>query len=108
MRSDRPFTKPYGVFPVRISHKITANQSASAFMVYALPMRHSSAVYLRKSDGLSIIVITKISLLQHVRRDPKALKEVSRILIKEGLHFANLFYIFQEKLTFTDLRLIYI
>jgi hypothetical protein len=26
-----------------------------------------------------------------VRRDPKVLRRVSRILIKEGLHFANLF-----------------
>ncbi len=30
-----------------------------------------------------------------VRRDPKILRRVSRILIKEGLHFANLFYIFE-------------
>ena len=29
-----------------------------------------------------------------VRRDPKVLRRVSRTLIKEGLHFANLFYIF--------------
>ncbi len=34
-----------------------------------------------------------------VRRDPKILIRVSRILNKEGLHFANLFYIFEEKLT---------
>ena len=31
----------------------------------------------------------------NVRRDPKVLRRVSRILIKEGLHFANLFYIFE-------------
>jgi hypothetical protein len=30
-----------------------------------------------------------------VRRDPKLLRRVSQILIKEGLHFANLFYIFE-------------
>jgi hypothetical protein len=30
-----------------------------------------------------------------VRRDPKVLRRVSRILVKEGLHFANLFYIFE-------------
>jgi hypothetical protein len=30
-----------------------------------------------------------------VRRDPKVLRRVSRILIKEALHFANLFYIFK-------------
>ncbi len=30
-----------------------------------------------------------------VRRDPKILRRVSRILKKEGLHFANLFYIFE-------------
>ncbi len=30
-----------------------------------------------------------------VRRDPKVLRRVSRILNKEGLHFANLFYIFE-------------
>jgi len=30
-----------------------------------------------------------------VRRDPKVLRSVSRILNKEGLHFANLFYIFE-------------
>jgi hypothetical protein len=30
-----------------------------------------------------------------VRRDPKVLRRVSRILIKEGLHFANLIYIFE-------------
>ena len=30
-----------------------------------------------------------------VRRDPKILRRVSRILNKEGLHFANLFYIFE-------------
>jgi hypothetical protein len=32
---------------------------------------------------------------RRVRRDPKVLRRVSRILIKEGLHFANLFYIFE-------------
>ena len=30
-----------------------------------------------------------------VRRDPKVLRRVSWILNKEGLHFANLFYIFE-------------
>ncbi len=30
-----------------------------------------------------------------VRRDPKILRRVSRILNKEGSHFANLFYIFE-------------
>ena len=30
-----------------------------------------------------------------VRRDPKVLRRVSQILIKEGLHFANPFYIFE-------------
>jgi hypothetical protein len=30
-----------------------------------------------------------------VMRDPKVLRRVSRILIKDGLHFANLFYIFE-------------
>jgi len=30
-----------------------------------------------------------------VRMDPKVLRRVSRILIKKGLHFANLFYIFE-------------
>ena len=35
-----------------------------------------------------------------VRRDPKVLRRVSWILIKEGLHFV--------KLTLTDLRLLYI
>jgi hypothetical protein len=30
-----------------------------------------------------------------VRRDPKVLRRVSPILIKEGLHFTNLFYIFE-------------
>jgi len=29
------------------------------------------------------------------RRDPEVLRRVSRILNKEGLHFANLFYIFE-------------
>ncbi len=29
------------------------------------------------------------------RRGPKVLRRVSRILNKEGLHFANLFYIFE-------------
>ena len=43
-----------------------------------------------------------------VGRYPKVLNRVSRILINEGLHFANLFYIFEWKLTLTDLRLIYI
>ncbi len=33
--------------------------------------------------------------LSDVRRDPKILRRVSRILNKEGLHFANLFYIFE-------------
>jgi hypothetical protein len=32
---------------------------------------------------------------EYVRRDPKVLRRVSWILIKEGLHFANLFYIFE-------------
>ena len=30
-----------------------------------------------------------------VRTDPKVLRRVSQILHKEGLHFANLFYIFE-------------
>jgi len=34
-------------------------------------------------------------LLGSVRRDPKVLRRVSRILNKESLHFANLFYIFE-------------
>jgi len=33
--------------------------------------------------------------LAFVGRDPKVLRRVSRILIQEGLHFANLFYIFE-------------
>jgi hypothetical protein len=32
---------------------------------------------------------------QQQRRDHKVLRRVSRILIKEGLHFANIFYIFE-------------
>jgi hypothetical protein len=38
------------------------------------------------ADGVQVIV---------VRRDPKVLRRVSWILNKEGLHFANLFYIFE-------------
>ena len=38
---------------------------------------------------------TCLSLLERVRMDPKVLRRVSRILIKKGLHFANLFYIFE-------------
>jgi hypothetical protein len=30
-----------------------------------------------------------------VRRDPKVLRRVSQNLIKEGLHVANLFYVFE-------------
>ena len=31
-------------------------------------------------------------IFHYVRRDPKILRRVSQILIKEGLHFADLFY----------------
>ncbi len=34
-------------------------------------------------------------MIPPVERDPKVLRRVSRILIKEGLHFANLFYTFE-------------
>jgi hypothetical protein len=46
MRCDLPFTIPYGVPPVRISHTITANVYKSAFMLYGSPHRHSGAMYL--------------------------------------------------------------
>jgi hypothetical protein len=46
MRCDLPFTIPYGVPPVRISHTITANVYTSAFMLYGSPHRHSGAMYL--------------------------------------------------------------
>jgi len=48
---------------------------------------------------LSLYVVTAanelLSASLTVRRNPKVLRRVSRILIKEGLHFANLFYIFE-------------
>jgi len=39
--------------------------------------------------------ITYASVVSCVKRDPKVLRRVSQILNKEGLHFANLFYIFE-------------
>ncbi len=42
---------------------------------------------------LILLIIFSYALI--VGRDPKVLRRVSRILIKEGLHFANLFYIFE-------------
>jgi hypothetical protein len=38
---------------------------------------------------------TSMAVAAAVRRDPKILRRVSWILNKEGLHFANLFYIFE-------------
>jgi len=39
--------------------------------------------------------------------DHKVLRRVSRILIKEGLHFANLFYIFQVEAHFNRSKIDY-
>ncbi len=50
----------------------------------------------RGRHGFRLIPVSKCQLRRRfVSRDPKVLRRVSRILIKEGLHFANRCYIFE-------------
>jgi hypothetical protein len=46
-------------------------------------------------ETVDVVAVAKEVAAEVVRRDPKVLRRVSRILIKKGLHFANLFCIFE-------------
>ncbi len=47
------------------------------------------------NGGALAVVHQRWGIVGVARRDPKVLRRVSRILIKKGLHVANLFYIFK-------------
>ena len=59
------------------------------------PNKYVHHITFSRDDSSVTYCINHIYCCCGVRRDPKVLRRVSRILNKEGLHFANLFYIFE-------------
>jgi hypothetical protein len=86
-------------FHKRTIYSINAAEQQRLYILCHLkkPAKSSIRAHVTRMETLNKYLeqLPTIKNSPHVRRDPKVLRRVSWILNKEGLHFANLFYIFE-------------